>query len=82
MDYKKTVLSGRVWSTELEIWLNSEGEFHSAYVKKSSGYQPFDEAAVYAFKNARLFPNPPKAKVESDGFVRLRYRFNINVAAY
>jgi TonB family protein len=75
-------LSGKTWSTELEVWLTAKGEFHSAYIKKSSGYQPFDEAAVYAFKNARLFPNPPKAKVEPDGFVRLRYRFNINVAAY
>jgi TonB family protein len=82
MDYKKSVLSGKTWSTELEVWLTAKGEFHSAYIKKSSGYQPFDEAAVYAFKNARLFPNPPKAKVEPDGFVRLRYRFNINVAAY
>jgi TonB family protein len=81
-DYKKTTLAGRTWSTELEVWLTSTGEYHSAYIKKSCGYQPFDEAAVYAFKNAKLFPNPPKAKVEADGFVRLRYRFNINVAAY
>lgn len=81
-DYKKSVLAGKVWTTDLEIWLTANGEFHSAYVKRSSGYQPFDEAAIFAFKNARLFPNPPKAKVEADGFVRLRYRFNINVAAY
>jgi len=81
-DYKKTVLAGKTWTTDLEVWLNAKGEFHSAYIKRSSGYQPFDEAAVYAFKNARLFPNPPKAKVEADGFVRLKYRFNINVAAY
>ncbi|MCC2679777.1 MAG: tonB protein [Pseudobdellovibrio sp.] len=81
-DYKRTVLSGKTWTTDLEVWLTSTGEYHSAYIKRSSGYQPFDEAAVYAFKNARLFPNPPKAKVEADGFVRLRYRFNINVAAY
>lgn len=81
-DYKKSVLSGKVWTTDLEVWLTANGEFHSAYVKRSSGYQPFDEAAIFAFKNARLFPNPPKAKVEADGFVRLRYRFNINVAAY
>ena len=81
-DYKKSTLAGKVWTTDLEVWLTANGEYHSAYIKRSSGYQPFDEAAVYAFKNARLFPNPPKAKVESDGFVRLRYRFNINVAAY
>lgn len=81
-DYKKNVLSGKVWSTTLEIWLTSSGEFHSAYIKQPSGYKAFDEAAVFAFKNARFFPNPPRAKVESDGFVRLRYRFSVHVADY
>ena len=82
LDYKKNVLAGKTWSTTLEIWLLANGEFHSAYIKQASGYKPFDDAAVFAFSDARLFPNPPKAKVEPDGFVRLRYRFNINVAAY
>jgi TonB family protein len=82
LDYKKNVLAGKTWSTTLEVWLLANGEFHSAYIKQASGYKPFDDAAVFAFSDARLFPNPPKAKVESDGFVRLRYRFNINVAAY
>lgn len=82
LDYKKNVLAGKTWSTTLEVWLLANGEFHSAYIKQSSGYKPFDDAAVFAFSDARMFPNPPKAKVEADGFVRLRYRFNVNVAAY
>lgn len=81
-DYKKNVLAGKIWSTTLEVWLTSTGEFHSAYIKQSSGYKAFDEAAVFAFKDARFFPNPPRAKVESDGFVRLRYRFSVHVADY
>ncbi len=81
-DYKKTTLAGKVWSTQVEIWLTATGQFHSAYIKKSSGYGPFDESAVFAFKDAKFFPNPPKAKVESDGFVRLRYRFNVHVTGY
>ncbi len=81
-DYKKNVLAGKVWTTELEVWLTEKGEYHSSYIKKTSGYQPFDEATVYAFKNAALFPNPPRAKVEPDGFVRLRYRFNVHVTPY
>ncbi|MEQ1724126.1 MAG: TonB family protein, partial [Pseudobdellovibrio sp.] len=80
-DYKKNVLSGKVWSTTVEIWLSSTGEFHSAYIKQPSGYKAFDESAVFSFKDAKFFPNPPKAKVEADGFVRLRYRFNILVDA-
>jgi TonB family protein len=79
-EYKKNVLAGKVWSTSLEVWLTSTGEYHSSYIKQSSGYKPFDEAAVYAFKNARFFPNPPRAKIEPDGYVRLRYRFNVHVA--
>ena len=79
LDYKKNVLSGHVWSTEIEVWLNATGEFHSAYIRKASGYKPFDDATIYAFRNAQLFPNPPKAKVEPDGYVRLRYRFNVNI---
>lgn len=81
-DYKKRVLSGKIWTTSIEVWLTSTGEFHSAYIKQPSGYKAFDEAAVFAFKDARFFPNPPRAKVEPDGFVRLRYRFSVHVAEY
>lgn len=80
-DYKRNVLSGKIWSTNVEIWLTANGEFHSAYIKQTSGNKAFDEAAIFAFKDAKFFPNPPKAKVEPDGFVRLRYRFNIHVDA-
>lgn len=79
-DFKRDILAGKVWSTNIEVWLKANGEFHSAYIKQSSGYKEFDEAAVFAFKDAKLFPNPPKAKVEADGIVRLRYRFNVHVA--
>ena len=81
-NYKKNVLAGKVWSTQIEVWLKATGEFDSAYIKQRSGYQPFDEATVYAFKDAKFFPNPPRAKVEPDGFVRLRYRFSVYVDAY
>lgn len=77
--FKKNYLAGRTWSTQIEVWLKANGEFHSAYIHKESGYKPFDEATVFAFKDARFFPNPPRAKVESDGFVRLRYRFNVQI---
>lgn len=78
-DFKKKQLSGRVWTTEIEVWLKANGEYHSSYIHKASGYQPFDESTEFAFKDARFFPNPPRAKVEPDGFVRLRYRFNVHI---
>lgn len=80
-DFKKNHLGGKVWSTVIEVWLLPSGEFHSAYIHQSSGYPPFDEATVFAFKDARFFPNPPKAKVEPDGYVRLKYRFNVHVGS-
>lgn len=75
-------LANRQWSTILEIWLNSSGEYHSSYIYKSSGYEPFDGSIVKAFKDARFFPNPPQAKVEPDGYIRLRYRFIVHVGPY
>lgn len=78
-DFKRDRLANKVWITELEIWLTASGEYHSSYVKRQSGYRPFDEATQFAFQDARFFPNPPKTKVESDGFVRLRYRFHVQV---
>ena len=81
-DFKKENLAGRVWSTTFEVVLKSSGEYFSATIIRSSGYKPFDEAAIYAFKNARYFPNVPRAKVEADGFVRLKYRFNLHIGPY
>jgi len=78
-EFKKTQLAGRVWSTTLEVLLSANGEFHSAKIFQSSGYPPFDEAAVAAFKDARFFPNPPRAKIDPDGFVRLHYRLAVRV---
>lgn len=81
-DFKKDNLAGRVWSTTFEVVLKGTGEYHSATIIRSSGYKPFDEAAIYSFKSAKYFPNVPRAKVESDGFVRLKYRFNLHVDPY
>jgi len=78
-EFKKENLVGRIWSTTFEITLKESGEYYKAVILRSSGYKPFDEAAIYAFKNARYFPNVPRAKVESDGMVRLKYRFSVHV---
>jgi TonB family protein len=78
-DFKKNQLGGRTWSTTLEVLLTSTGEYHSSKIFQSSGYPPFDEAAIFAFKDARFFPNPPKAKIDPDGFVRLHYRLAVRV---
>lgn len=78
-DETKKNLSGRVWATDIEVWLKSDGEYYKSMIMKPSGFQNFDNAAVFAFQNAKFFPNPPRAKVEPDGFVRLRYRITVHV---
>lgn len=78
-DVRKT-LSGKGWTTEVEIWLNKDGLYQEGLVMQSSGFKPFDDAGIFAFKSAKFFPNPPKSKVEADGGrVRLRYRIRVNV---
>jgi TonB family protein len=78
MDEKRN-LSGQIWATDIEVWLRSNGEYDRSLIMKPSGYKNFDNAAVFAFQNARFFPNPPKAKVEADGYIRLRYRIAVHV---
>lgn len=73
-------LSGKGWTTEVEIWLNKDGLYQQGLVMSSSGYKPFDDAGIFAFKSAKFFPNPPRAKVQADGGrVRLRYRIRVIV---
>lgn len=64
------------WITHIEIWLKPNGEFHSAHLLKPSGIPGFDQSAAWAFRDARVFPNPPKEMVE-EGLIRLQYSFNV-----
>lgn len=66
------------WTTHLEIWIKPNGEFHSSHLMKESGFKAFDQAAIQAFIQAKLFPNPPKEMVESDGLIHLKYSFRVN----
>lgn len=67
-----------VWITQLEIWLKPNGEIHSSHIMKESGIKGFDQAAIRAFTQARMFPNPPKEMVESDGLIHLKYAFHVS----
>ncbi len=75
----KKKLSGRRWLTDVEILLNSDGRYNKGIVLKNSGFDPFDQAAIFGFSDAHFFPNPPKAKVDRDGFIRLKYRISVIV---
>lgn len=78
----KIAMQNRIWTTDVEIHLNAKGEFLKGLIMKKSGFKPFDDAAVFGFKDANYFPNPPKAKVDSDGLIRLKYRIGVHVGAF
>lgn len=66
-----------VWTTQLEIRLKPNGELHSTQLLKEAGYRGFDQAAIQAFAQARLFPNPPEEMIEEDGLIHLKYSFQV-----
>ncbi len=76
----RNVVRDRDWSTDIEFWLMPDGRLHSAHILKESGVKNFDGAAVMAFKEAGVFPNPPAEMKEEDGFVRVRFVFNVRLS--
>lgn len=76
--YLISVIGKNRWLTQIEFWLTPDGKFHSAHILKESGIAKFDQAAVFAFRDAQQFPNPPKEMVDRDGFIRIIYAFNVH----
>lgn len=68
---------GKNWVTYYEFWLEPSGRLHSTHLMKESGVKRFDMAAEFAFRDALIFPNPPKALIDEDGYIKLRYTFNV-----
>lgn len=66
-----------VWTTEIEVVLDKEGHFVRADVHRSSGLDRFDYAAMDAFREGAPILNPPPGLIEEDGFIRLKYAFNV-----
>lgn len=77
-NYILSVVGRRNWITSVDIWLTKDGRYHSAHILKESGISRFDQAAILAFKEAGMFPNPPQEMVEDDGFIHLKYSFNVS----
>ncbi|MBC7371590.1 MAG: energy transducer TonB [Bdellovibrionaceae bacterium] len=75
--YQLSVLGTRNWVTGIDIWITPDGRFHSAHIMKESGIKKFDTAAAAAFREAGMFPNPPQEMVEDDGYIHLKYSFNV-----
>lgn len=67
----------RDWVTQAEFILDKQGVLKQALIMKSSGVKSFDLAAVNAFKEARIFPNPPQEMVKEDGHIHLIFSFTV-----
>lgn len=67
----------RNWVTQAEFILDRNGNLRSALILKSSGIKSFDMAAVNAFKEARIFPNPPQEMIKEDGYIHLIFSFTV-----
>lgn len=68
----------RNWVTQVEFLLDKNGYLKSAVIMKESGIVAFDLAAINAFRDARVFPNPPPEMVQEDGFIRIKFGFTVN----
>ncbi len=60
----------------VELVLNADGSLNKAGIVKSSGYIPFDAAALEVVFDAAPFGRPPRAILSSDGKVYLHWRFH------
>lgn len=71
-------LGNRHWVTHVEFLLDKKGFLQKALIMKESGVPPFDLAAVNAFKDAKVFPNPPQEMVQEDGYIHIKFSFTVN----
>lgn len=71
-------LGNRHWVTHVEFLLDKKGFLQKALIMKESGVPPFDLAAVNAFKDAKVFPNPPQEMVQDDGYIHIKFSFTVN----
>lgn len=67
------------WVTQAVFILSPEGRLQKIQMMKESGVSAFDQAATAAFQDVQIFPNPPREMVESDGFIHLKYGFNVQI---
>src|SRR5690606_23523250 len=73
--------SNKNWFSQVEFLLDKTGALKQAIIMKESGIKKFDLAAINAFREARIFPNPPQEMVQEDGYIHLKYTFNVNYHA-
>jgi protein TonB len=75
----RSIASAKDRVTQVLVTLDSKGELIKVEVIGQSGVDDLDNAAIQAFREASPFPNPPKGMIESDGTVKIRWDFVLEV---
>ena len=70
-------ISKKTWISQIEFLIDAQGHLRKAILLKESGISQFDQSSIRAFEDAKVFPNPPKEMIQSDGFIHLRYSFHV-----
>ena len=65
--------------TKVIITLDNTGTLIRVQVLEQSGVKDLDDAAIEAFRAAAPFPNPPKGIADSDGTIKIRWDFVLEV---
>jgi protein TonB len=75
----RTIASSKDRVTQVLVTLDAKGDLIRVDVLTQSGVEQLDNAAVEAFRAAAPFPNPPKGMIESDGTIKIRWDFVLEV---
>lgn len=71
-------IGNKNWISKMTFFLSPEGRLQKIQVTQESGIPAFDQAAIGAFQEALIFPNPPQEMIKSDGLIHLQYSFNVH----
>lgn len=66
------------WVSHIEFLLDKNGFVQKALIMKPSGIPGLDTAATNAFIETKVFPNPPAEMVQEDGYIHIRYSFEVS----
>ncbi len=75
---------GRVYGvrdrmTVVEVTLDARGALKDIYLQRDSGTTHLDDEAIRAFRAAQPFPNPPEGLKGSDGLIRFKFAFYLEI---
>lgn len=67
-------------TTVLKVRLQPDGRIADLEVARPSGVDFLDDEAMSAFRRAQPYDNPPSGLVDSDGFIRFRFGFIVQLS--